>query len=171
MRLRVGIAWGERAWGKKLKSRPDAHSGGQRLAESLLQLCLSIFLDARPHLSADGQGRQRSAAADDDLVLMPQLIETAHDTLDRGRIQICTAKPNHVIDATLNRITQTSTRESARTGIVGGQPCNIPRPISQQRLRVADRGLREGILMELMAADNVWRRKPPHRQRPRGRTR
>ncbi len=32
-----------------------------------------------------------------------------------------------------------------------------------QRLRVADRGLREGILMELMASDGVWRRpRPPH---------
>lgn len=29
-----------------------------------------------------------------------------------------------------------------------------------QRLRVADRGLREGILTELMAADGVWRRRP-----------
>lgn len=32
-----------------------------------------------------------------------------------------------------------------------------------QRLRVADRGLREGILMELMASDGVWRRgRGPH---------
>lgn len=29
-----------------------------------------------------------------------------------------------------------------------------------QRLRVADRGLREGILVELMAHDGVWRRRP-----------
>ncbi|WP_343057199.1 Ppx/GppA phosphatase family protein [Chthonobacter rhizosphaerae] len=29
------------------------------------------------------------------------------------------------------------------------------------RLRVADRGLREGILVELMARDGVWRRRPP----------
>ncbi|WP_210162944.1 Ppx/GppA phosphatase family protein [Pleomorphomonas oryzae] len=29
-----------------------------------------------------------------------------------------------------------------------------------QRLRVADRGLREGILVELMARDGVWRRRP-----------
>lgn len=32
-----------------------------------------------------------------------------------------------------------------------------------QRLRVADRGLREGILVEMMAEDGVWRRSP-HRQ-------
>ncbi|WP_018184998.1 Ppx/GppA phosphatase family protein [Kaistia granuli] len=32
-----------------------------------------------------------------------------------------------------------------------------------QRLRVADRGLREGILVEMMAEDGVWRR-APHRQ-------
>ncbi|GGE96945.1 hypothetical protein GCM10007285_25700 [Stappia taiwanensis] len=38
-----------------------------------------------------------------------------------------------------------------------------------QRLRVADRGLREGILMELMAADQVWRRDGPARQSRRGR--
>ncbi|MCX5493790.1 Ppx/GppA phosphatase family protein [Kaistia dalseonensis] len=30
-----------------------------------------------------------------------------------------------------------------------------------QRLRVADRGLREGILVEMMAEDGVWRRQPP----------
>lgn len=34
------------------------------------------------------------------------------------------------------------------------------------RLRVADRGLREGILSELMAEDGVWRRNGNHRQRP-----
>ncbi|MHC5654230.1 Ppx/GppA phosphatase family protein [Stappia sp. ICDLI1TA098] len=38
-----------------------------------------------------------------------------------------------------------------------------------QRLRVADRGLREGMLMELMAADNVWRRSSGARHRARGR--
>lgn len=41
-----------------------------------------------------------------------------------------------------------------------------------RRLRVADRGLREGILMELMAKDGVWRRsRPPQRteQRSHGR--
>jgi exopolyphosphatase/guanosine-5'-triphosphate,3'-diphosphate pyrophosphatase len=38
-----------------------------------------------------------------------------------------------------------------------------------QRLRVADRGLREGILMELMSADRVWRRKDPPKHRGRGR--
>jgi exopolyphosphatase/guanosine-5'-triphosphate,3'-diphosphate pyrophosphatase len=36
-----------------------------------------------------------------------------------------------------------------------------------QRLRVADRGLREGILVEMMAEDGVWRRSP-HRQGGRG---
>ena len=39
-----------------------------------------------------------------------------------------------------------------------------------QRLRVADRGLREGILMEMMAADKVWsnsnhkRRRTPRKE-------
>ena len=41
--------------------------------------------------------------------------------------------------------------------------CAILEAIRQEwpcgRLRVADRGLREGILVELMAQDNVWRRK------------
>jgi len=35
------------------------------------------------------------------------------------------------------------------------------------RLRVADRGLREGILVELMAADGVWRRRRSRTRRPR----
>lgn len=35
-----------------------------------------------------------------------------------------------------------------------------------ERLRVADRGLREGILTEMMAADGVWRR--PHHHRDHG---
>lgn len=33
-----------------------------------------------------------------------------------------------------------------------------------ERLRVADRGLREGILTELMSKDGVWRRRHPRRQ-------
>lgn len=38
-----------------------------------------------------------------------------------------------------------------------------------ERLRVADRGLREGILVELMSRDGVWRRRPadkPRQERP-----
>ena len=35
-----------------------------------------------------------------------------------------------------------------------------------QRLRVADRGLREGLLTEMMAADGVWRRGHHRRGRP-----
>lgn len=35
-----------------------------------------------------------------------------------------------------------------------------------ERLRVADRGLREGILVELMARDGVWRRRPHHSPNP-----
>ncbi|MBO6638913.1 MAG: Ppx/GppA family phosphatase [Roseitalea sp.] len=37
-----------------------------------------------------------------------------------------------------------------------------------QRLRVADRGLREGLLTEMMAADGVWRRGRHRRGRPDG---
>jgi len=37
-----------------------------------------------------------------------------------------------------------------------------------QRLRVADRGLREGLLTEMMAADGVWRRSRYRRGRPDG---
>ncbi|MXN64417.1 Ppx/GppA family phosphatase [Stappia sp. GBMRC 2046] len=40
-----------------------------------------------------------------------------------------------------------------------------------QRLRVADRGLREGILMELMSADEVWRRSRHGKWRGRRRQR
>ncbi len=36
----------------------------------------------------------------------------------------------------------------------------IRRHFPCQRLRVADRGLREGILVELMRADGVWKRRP-----------
>jgi exopolyphosphatase/guanosine-5'-triphosphate,3'-diphosphate pyrophosphatase len=35
----------------------------------------------------------------------------------------------------------------------------IRRAFPADRLRVADRGLREGILVELMRADDVWRRR------------
>ncbi|BBF92615.1 Ppx/GppA phosphatase family protein [Blastochloris tepida] len=38
----------------------------------------------------------------------------------------------------------------------------IRRAFPAERLRVADRGLREGILVELMRADAVWRRRRPH---------
>ncbi len=34
-----------------------------------------------------------------------------------------------------------------------------------QRLRVADRGLREGLLTEMMNADNAWQRRPYHSRR------
>ena len=37
----------------------------------------------------------------------------------------------------------------------------IRRAFPAERLRVADRGLREGILVELMRADGVWRRRRP----------
>jgi exopolyphosphatase/guanosine-5'-triphosphate,3'-diphosphate pyrophosphatase len=35
-----------------------------------------------------------------------------------------------------------------------------------ERLRVADRGLREGILVEMMSEDGVWRRSGPRMERP-----
>ncbi|HVV92863.1 MAG TPA: Ppx/GppA phosphatase family protein [Hyphomicrobiales bacterium] len=37
-----------------------------------------------------------------------------------------------------------------------------------RRLRVADRGLREGLLIEMMRADGAWRRRPRSWQRGRG---
>lgn len=40
----------------------------------------------------------------------------------------------------------------------------IRRTFPVARLRVADRGLREGILVELMRADGVWRRRGPRRR-------
>ena len=40
----------------------------------------------------------------------------------------------------------------------------IRRAFPVARLRVADRGLREGILVELMRADGVWRRRGPRRR-------
>jgi exopolyphosphatase/guanosine-5'-triphosphate,3'-diphosphate pyrophosphatase len=44
----------------------------------------------------------------------------------------------------------------------------IRRVWPSNRLRVADRGLREGILTEMMAADGVWRRGAnPWRNRPK----
>jgi exopolyphosphatase/guanosine-5'-triphosphate,3'-diphosphate pyrophosphatase len=44
----------------------------------------------------------------------------------------------------------------------------IRRAFPVARLRVADRGLREGILVELMRADGVWRRRGPRRRGRRG---
>ncbi|HEY0292350.1 MAG TPA: Ppx/GppA phosphatase family protein [Hansschlegelia sp.] len=40
----------------------------------------------------------------------------------------------------------------------------IRRAFPVARLRVADRGLREGILVEMMRADGVWRRRGPRRR-------
>jgi exopolyphosphatase/guanosine-5'-triphosphate,3'-diphosphate pyrophosphatase len=40
----------------------------------------------------------------------------------------------------------------------------IRRAFPVARLRVADRGLREGVLVELMRADGVWRRRGPRRR-------
>ena len=39
----------------------------------------------------------------------------------------------------------------------------IRRAFPSERLRIADRGLREGILMNMMREDRVWRRKARHR--------
>lgn len=44
----------------------------------------------------------------------------------------------------------------------------IRRAFPVARLRVADRGLREGVLVELMRADGVWRRRGPRRRGRRG---
>jgi exopolyphosphatase/guanosine-5'-triphosphate,3'-diphosphate pyrophosphatase len=73
-------------------------------------------------------------------------------------------------DATvLDRLLDTSFDERAANPCIGKERADlvlagcailesIRRAFPSDRLRIADRGLREGILMNLMREDSVWRR-------------
>lgn len=146
--------------------------------------------DARAHLEAFSLGRELSAAICDGKVHMLGTSGTVttlagvHFGLkryDRRRVDGAWMDTEDV-SAMIERLRAMPYEERVDNPCIGADRadlvlagCAILEAIRRrwpcQRLRVADRGLREGILMELMAADNVWRRKPPHRQRPRGRTR
>ena len=146
--------------------------------------------DARSHLEAFTLGRELSAAICDGKVHMLGTSGTVttlagvHFGLkryDRRRVDGAWMD-NEDVTAMIERLRAMPYEERVDNPCIGADRadlvlagCAILEAIRRrwpcQRLRVADRGLREGILMELMAADNVWRRKPPHRQRPRGRTR
>ena len=146
--------------------------------------------DARAHLEAFTLGRELSAAICDGKVHMLGTSGTVttlagvHFGLkryDRRRVDGAWMD-NEDVTAMIERLRAMPYEERVDNPCIGADRadlvlagCAILEAIRRrwpcQRLRVADRGLREGILMELMAADNVWRRKPPHRQRPRGRTR
>ena len=146
--------------------------------------------DARAHLEAFTLGRELSAAICDGKVHMLGTSGTVttlagvHFGLkryDRRRVDGAWMD-NEDVTAMIERLRAMPYEERVDNPCIGADRadlvlagCAILEAIRRrwpcQRLRVADRGLREGILMELMAADNVWRRKPPYRQRPRGRTR
>src|SRR5690606_19021176 len=61
-------------------------------------------------------------------------------------------------------------RERADLVIPGGASCeSIRREWPCDRIRVDDRGLREGILIAMMSEDHVWARGRPYRNRRRDR--
>ena len=81
---------------------------------------------------------------------------------------------NHEVDTMINRILNMSFEERVNNPCIGADRADlvlagcaileaIRRLWPSPRLRVADRGLREGLLSEMMAEDGVWRR---HRKRP-----
>jgi exopolyphosphatase/guanosine-5'-triphosphate,3'-diphosphate pyrophosphatase len=73
------------------------------------------------------------------------------------------------IGAVLDRLIDTSFDERAANPCIGKERADlvlagcaileaIRRAFPSDRLRIADRGLREGILMNMMREDSVWRR-------------
>jgi exopolyphosphatase / guanosine-5'-triphosphate,3'-diphosphate pyrophosphatase len=75
------------------------------------------------------------------------------------------------VSATIARLRRMSYAERAAHGCIGPARADlvlagcaileaIRRAFPAPRLRIADRGLREGILIELMRADGVWHNRP-----------
>jgi exopolyphosphatase/guanosine-5'-triphosphate,3'-diphosphate pyrophosphatase len=75
------------------------------------------------------------------------------------------------VSATIGRLRRMSYAERAAHGCIGPARADlvlagcaileaIRRAFPARRLRIADRGLREGILIELMRADCVWDHQP-----------
>ena len=76
------------------------------------------------------------------------------------------------ISTVVDRLIETSFDQRAANPCIGRERADlvlagcaileaIRRAFPSDRLRIADRGLREGILMNLMREDQVWRRRPP----------
>lgn len=89
---------------------------------------------------------------------------------DRRRVDGLWMSGNDV-NATIARLQRMSYAERAAHGCIGPARADlvlagcaileaIRRAFPASRLRIADRGLREGILIELMRADGVWGRAP-----------
>jgi exopolyphosphatase/guanosine-5'-triphosphate,3'-diphosphate pyrophosphatase len=73
------------------------------------------------------------------------------------------------VGAVMDRLIDTSFEERASNPCIGKERADlvlagcaileaIRRAFPSERLRIADRGLREGILMNMMREDSVWRR-------------
>lgn len=159
--------------------------GGRHVTSDTFEAMVN---DAREHLEAFSLGRELSAAICDGKVHMLGTSGTVttlagvHFGLkryDRRRIDGVWMDDEDVT-AMIERLRAMPYEERVGNPCIGADRadlvlagCAILESIRRrwpcQRLRVADRGLREGILMELMAADNVWRRNAPHRHRPRSR--
>jgi exopolyphosphatase / guanosine-5'-triphosphate,3'-diphosphate pyrophosphatase len=87
---------------------------------------------------------------------------------DRRKVDgIWMSKPS--VDAVLNRIRNMSFSERAANACIGADRADlvlagcaifeaIRRAFPSERVRIADRGLREGMLTEMMGADGVWTR-------------
>jgi exopolyphosphatase / guanosine-5'-triphosphate,3'-diphosphate pyrophosphatase len=76
------------------------------------------------------------------------------------------------VSAVIDRLVETSFDQRAANPCIGRERADlvlagcaileaIRRAFPSERLRIADRGLREGILMNMMREDRVWRRKAP----------
>jgi exopolyphosphatase/guanosine-5'-triphosphate,3'-diphosphate pyrophosphatase len=79
---------------------------------------------------------------------------------------------DHDISAVVDRLVETSFDQRAANPCIGKERADlvlagcaileaIRRAFPSERLRVADRGLREGLLMTMMREDRVWRRGSP----------
>jgi len=159
--------------------------GGRHVCANTFE---AMVQDARQHLEAFALGRELSEAICDGEVHMLGTSGTVttlagvHFGLkryDRRRVDGAWMDTEDV-SAMIGRLRAMSYEERVVNPCIGADRadlvlagCAILEAIRRrwpcQRLRVADRGLREGILMELMSADNVWRRKDPPRHRGRGR--
>ncbi|WP_374730187.1 Ppx/GppA phosphatase family protein [Stappia sp.] len=159
--------------------------GGRHVCANAFE---AMVQDARQHLEAFALGRELSEAICDGEVHMLGTSGTVttlagvHFGLkryDRRRVDGAWMDTEDV-SAMIGRLRAMSYEERVVNPCIGADRadlvlagCAILEAIRRrwpcQRLRVADRGLREGILMELMSADNVWRRKDPPRHRGRGR--
>ena len=95
---------------------------------------------------------------------------------DRRQVDGLWMSNDEVSDA-MDLLRDMSYEERAANGCIGHERADlvlagcaifeaIRRSFPSDRIRIADRGLREGILMQLMSADRVWRGPPPERGFP-----